>query len=78
MIQYCRYCVNCHIEKGIYYCYHRMTILTEVSTKRPNNCQHFLYSDSGDVVTGHQYKGMTDSKHRQMQMSFLTVMEEEK
>lgn len=76
MIQYCRYCVNCHSENGIFYCYNKMVILTEASIKRPNTCRHFLYSDSGDVVSGKQYKGMTDTRHKQMQMSFLTIMEE--
>lgn len=71
MNQYCRYCVNCFVDKGMFACYHKMVILTEASIKRPNNCPNFLYSDSGDIITGRQYKAAEQKKHCQMQMNFL-------
>lgn len=76
MNQYCRYCVNCFVDKGIFVCYHNMTIKSEAAIKRRNNCPNFLYSDSGDVITGEPYSQVRKAKQKQMQTNFLSLMED--
>lgn len=58
MRQYCRYCVSCINDNGLY-CTNFNKTLTEAKIKHTNRCKDFALSRLGDVTTGRQYRPRT-------------------
>lgn len=70
MKQYCRYCAHC-FEGDAYYCNERDTVLSEAKIKRANQCNDYIYSDLGDILTGKQYQPRDSRRVKGASNAFL-------